>query len=121
MHTSLDNLPVAAERPGFIGRWASMGDHRFAYQSALAGSNLDSMLAAFDDGACPVEHWGYVFSGSMRVEFTDGHHEVLSAGDAFHTPPGHRPYMIEDTVLLQVSRLDEHEQLLRDVASKTSL
>ena len=118
MHASLENLPVAAERPGFIGKWTEMGDHHFAYQSAAAGSNLDRMLEVFDDRACPVEHWGYVFSGSMRIEFTDGHHEVVSAGEAFHTPAGHRPYMIEDTVLLQVSRRDEHAALLRAVAPR---
>lgn len=118
MHALLESLPVTLERPGFTGRWTEMGNLHFAYQSAAAGSNLDEMLTAFDDKACPVEHWGYVFSGSIRIEFTDGTHEIISAGEAFHTPPGHRPYMIEDTVLLQVSRQSEHEQLLQSVAAR---
>lgn len=117
MHASLEDLPVSIERPGFTGRWTEMGELHFAYQSAAAGSNLDEMLAIFDDKACPVEHWGYVFSGSMRIDFTDGRHETISAGEAFHTPPGHRPFMIEDTVLLQVSRQDQHAQLLRAVSA----
>lgn len=115
MHADLATLPIAIERPGFTGRWTEMGDLHFAYQSAAAGSNLDQMLQVFDDGSCPVEHWGYVFSGSMRIDFTDGHHEIISAGEAFHTPPGHRPRMLEDTVLLQVSRQSEHDALLRAV------
>jgi hypothetical protein len=92
-----------------------MGGLHWAFQTAAAGTNLDTMLAALDDGACPVEHWGYVFSGAMRVEYNDGHSEVLSAGDIFHVLPGHRPYMVEDTVLLQVSRAAAHEALLAQV------
>lgn len=117
MHASLETLPIAAEKPGFIGRWTEMGAHHFAYQSAAAGSNLDAMLAVFDDGACPVEHWGYVFSGRVRIEFVDGTKEILEAGDAFHVAPGHRPTMIEDTVMLQVSRASEHEALVAAVAA----
>lgn len=116
MHASLDTLPIAAQKPGFIGRWTEMGDHHFAYQSAAAGSNLDTMLAVFDDHACPVEHWGYVFSGRVRIEYVDGSEEIFEAGDAFHVAPGHRPSMIEDTVMLQVSRAAEHQALLAAVS-----
>ena len=117
MHASLENLPIAAEKPGFVGRWTEMGDHHFAYQSAVAGSNLDAMLAVFEDRACPVEHWGYVFSGRVRIEYVDGSEEFLEAGDAFHVAPGHRPTMVEDTVMLQVSRAAEHDALLAAVAA----
>lgn len=115
MHESLDGLPIAMERPGFTGRWTEMGDWHFAYQRAAAGSNLDQVLAAFEDRACPVEHWGYVFEGRVRIEYTDGTEEIVSAGEAFHTPPGHRPTMLEDTLMLQVSRREQHDRMLRDI------
>jgi len=117
VHHLLDGLPIAAEKPGFVGRWTEMGDLHFAYQTAAAGSNLDELLAVLENAACPVEHWGYVFSGRMRIEYVDGTVEFLSAGEAFHVPGGHRPSMVEDTVVLQVSRAAEHEQLLADVAA----
>ena len=117
MHQSLEGLPVTIDLPGFTGRWTEMGDLHFAYQKADAGSNLDRVLAIYDDKACRVEHWGYIFEGRVRIQFVDGHEEVIAAGEAFHTPPGHRPYMLEDTVMLQVSRMAEHDQMLADIAA----
>ena len=117
MHASLENLPIAAERPGFIGRWVELDGYHYAYQSAAAGSSLDAMLAPLPDSACPVEHWGYVFSGRVRIEYVDGSEEFLDAGDAFHVAPGHRPSMVEDTVMLQISRAAEHDALLAAVAA----
>jgi hypothetical protein len=116
MHQSLEGLPVTIDMPGFIGRWTEMGDLHFAYQKASAGSNLDRVLEIYDDRACRVEHWGYVFEGRVRIQFTDGHEEVIEAGEVFHTPPGHRPHMLEDTVMLQVSRMAEHDRMLADIA-----
>lgn len=49
----------------------------------------------------------------MRVEYIDGHEEILSAGDAFYIPSGHRPYMLEETELLQLTRKSDHNDLVR--------
>jgi Cupin domain len=115
MHQSLESLPVTAEMPGYRGQWTVMGDLHFAYEHCAAGSNIDPLISIYPDHACPVEHWGYIFSGSVRVEFVDGHEEVFSAGDAFHVPPGHRPYMLEDTVLLQLTRRDDHAGMIAEM------
>ena len=71
MHVSLEGLPIARELPGFEGRWTESGDWHFAYQKAAAGSNLDRVLAIYDDQACRVEHWGYVFEGRVRIQFVE--------------------------------------------------
>ena len=42
-----------------------------------------ALVKVFPDNACPVEHWGYIFRGKVRVEYTDGHEEILSAGGLF--------------------------------------
>ncbi len=120
MHASLEGLPVTIDLPGFTGRWTELGDLHFAYQKAAAGSNLDRVLEIYDDKACRVEHWGYVFEGRIRIQFVDGTEEIVEAGDAFHTPPGHRPLMLEDTVMLQVSRAADHEQMLHDIAAASA-
>jgi len=119
MHVLLEGLPIARELPGFEGRWTESGDWHFAYQKAAAGTNLDRMLAGLPDQACPVEHWGYVFSGRLQVRYVDGSDEIVEAGEAFHTAPGHRPHMLDDTVMLQVSRRADHDELLRAVAATT--
>jgi hypothetical protein len=49
----------------------------------------------------------------LRVEYTDGHEEILSVGDAFYIPVGHRPYMLEETELLQLTRKSDRNDLVR--------
>jgi quercetin dioxygenase-like cupin family protein len=74
---------------------------------------MDALVKVLPDNACPVEHWGYIFRGKVRVEYTDGREEILSAGDAFYIPGGHRPYMLEETELLQLTRKSDHNDLVR--------
>ena len=56
---------------------------------------------------------GLYIPGRVRVEYTDGREEILSAGDAFYIPSGHRPYMLEETELLQLTRKSDHNDLVR--------
>jgi mannose-6-phosphate isomerase-like protein (cupin superfamily) len=115
MHASLETLAITAETDTYRGQWTVLGEMHVSYEHCAAGSNIDDMVAIFENHACPVEHWGYVFSGSVRVEFTDGHEETFSAGDVFYVPPGHRPYMLEDTVLLQLTRKHEFEHMIGEI------
>jgi len=59
----------------------------------------------------------HIFKGQVRVEYTDGHEEILNAGDAFYIPRGHRPYMLADTELLQLTRKSEHNELVQKFVS----
>jgi hypothetical protein len=45
-----------------------------------------------------------------------GPQEVYEAGDAFYTPPGHRPYVDAGTELLQFSPTEELAVLERAIA-----
>ena len=112
MRTAKDELDVTAETPGYVGKWALLGDMHYAFETCASGYNMDDLVAVFPDRACPVEHWGYLFSGKVRVEYTDGTEETLKAGDAFYIKPGHRPYMLEETELLQLTRVDDHKHLV---------
>jgi hypothetical protein len=40
------------------------------------------------------------------VEYVNQPEEIFNAGD-FFVPPGHRPYMLEDTELLRITDKDE--------------
>ena len=113
MRVSKQDLPVSAETGAYSGAWAEFGDMHYAFETCAAGYDMDALVKIFPDNACPVEHWGFVFKGKVRVEYTDGREEVLSAGDAFYIPPGHRPYMLEETELLQLTRKSEHNELVR--------
>ncbi len=62
-----------------------------------------------------MEHWGYIFKGKVRVEYVDGSEEIFQAGDAFYVSPGHRPYMLAETELLQLNRKADHNELSRKI------
>ena len=46
--------------------------------------------------SCQVHHIGYVVSGRLRVEMTDGASLEVMGGDAFEIPPGHDAWVIGD-------------------------
>jgi hypothetical protein len=113
MRAAKRDLPVTAQTRDYTGVWAELGDMHYAFETCAGGYDMDALVKIFPDHACPVEHWGYVFRGKVRVEYTDGHEEILSAGDAFYIPSGHRPYMLEETELLQLTRKSDHNELVR--------
>jgi class 3 adenylate cyclase len=46
--------------------------------------------------SCQVHHIGYVVSGHLHVEMTDGASLEVMGGDAFEIPPGHDAWVIGD-------------------------
>jgi class 3 adenylate cyclase/quercetin dioxygenase-like cupin family protein len=46
--------------------------------------------------SCQVHHVGYVVSGHLRVEMTDGASIELIGGDTFEVPPGHDAWVVGD-------------------------
>jgi hypothetical protein len=85
-----------------VDRREDMDGYTVEFVSFGADSNLDGPLQALPGGMCQCPHWGYVIEGRMRFVY-DGREEVYEAGDAFYTPPGHRPYVDAGTELLQFS------------------
>ncbi|WP_329042999.1 hypothetical protein OHT61_32000 [Streptomyces sp. NBC_00178] len=113
MHANKNDEAITVETPGYVGKWSELGDMHFAFETCTAGYSMDDLLTAFPDRACPVEHWGYLFRGEVRVAYTDGTEEFLTTGDAFHIKPGHRPYMTAETELLQLTRVADHQHLVK--------
>lgn len=46
--------------------------------------------------SCQVEHFGYVISGRMAVQFDDGTHVEVGPGDCAHMEPGHDAWILGD-------------------------
>jgi hypothetical protein len=64
---------------------------------------------------CQCDHWGYLFSGSFRVTYTDGPVEVVRAGEAYHLRPGHFVQTLEPVELIEISPVDEHNRTMAAV------
>ena len=52
--------------------------------------------------SCQVHHLGYVVSGHLHVEMTDGASMDVMGGDAFEIPPGHDAWVIGDEPWISV-------------------
>jgi mannose-6-phosphate isomerase-like protein (cupin superfamily) len=96
-------------------RRQEMDGYTVEFVSFAADADLDGPLQSLPGGACQCPHWGYVIAGRMRFVFADGE-ETYEAGDAFYTPPGHRPYVDAGTEVLQFSPTEELGVLERAVA-----
>ena len=92
-----------------------MNGYTVEFVSFAADADLDGPLQALPGGMCQCPHWGYVIVGRMRFVYGD-REEVYQAGDAFYTPPGHRPYVEAGTEILQFSPTEELGVLERAIA-----
>jgi class 3 adenylate cyclase len=52
--------------------------------------------------SCQVHHLGYVLSGHLHVEMTDGASLEVMGGDVFEIPPGHDAWVIGDEPWISV-------------------
>jgi class 3 adenylate cyclase len=52
--------------------------------------------------SCQVHHLGYVVSGQLHIEMTDGASMDVMGGDAFEIPPGHDAWVIGDEPWISV-------------------
>ncbi len=74
-----------------------------------AGLDTGEMFADLVDGACQEPHWGYIIKGRITMRYTDGTTETLSAGQAYHIPPGHNAHVDEEAELVEFTRTDQGE------------
>jgi mannose-6-phosphate isomerase-like protein (cupin superfamily) len=96
-------------------RRTEMDGYTVEFVSFAADADLDGPLQSLPGGSCQCPHWGYVIAGRMRFVYGD-REEVYEAGDAFYTPPGHRPYVEAGTEILQFSPTQELGVLERAIA-----
>jgi hypothetical protein len=109
MHAARNDLPL--EMVGeYETRTAEWGDY-IAYFERIPGG-LD-YSAYYESCECP--HWGYIFKGRIRFVFSDGD-EIVSAGEAYYAPPGHKFEVLEDTETIEFSPTFEYRQHMEKVA-----
>jgi hypothetical protein len=120
MHVSKDELEptILGE---YEGRSIDAGDLRIAFESMPAQFPPDeSPFKGLPDDRCQCDHWGYLFTGSFRVTYTDGPDEVVRAGEAYHLRPGHFVQTIEPVEVMELSPVAEHDRTMAVVMRNMS-
>jgi hypothetical protein len=113
-HASKDQIPP--EKFGdYEGRMQQFGDYYVNFETIPAGLGGPEIFKGLPDDACQAEHWGYVFKGKIRYSYTDGHEDILSAGEAYYVAPGHVFEALEDTETVEFSPKEEFDKTLEVV------
>src|SRR2546429_9891787 len=68
---SHDELPLREIVRGYSSRMVDWGSMTVGFEHAEAGQDASSMLEGLPDNRCQAPHWGYLFSGTMGVEYAD--------------------------------------------------
>jgi mannose-6-phosphate isomerase-like protein (cupin superfamily) len=85
------------------------------FVSFLADADPTPLLKGLPNDHCHCPHWGIVTKGKVTFRYEDGREEVLEAGDAFYTPPGHVPIVEAGTEYLQFSPKEPLDEVSRQI------
>jgi len=106
-----EDLPEQEIAPGYSSRFADWGGITVAFEHATAGQDASTMIRGLPDDRCQAPHWGYLFSGTMVVEYAD-RSETIEGPRAYHVEPGHRISFQTDCDALEFTPTDALERTL---------
>ncbi|MEQ8840502.1 MAG: hypothetical protein RIB98_05945 [Acidimicrobiales bacterium] len=119
MRISKSDIPTKIDVPGAVARQArDFGDpSAFSslgaeYFSLAAGTDIAPLLAGLVDDACHAPHWGFMLSGQVVVNYTDGTEETCSSQDLFYWPAGHSVRVTDDAEVILFSPQTEHTAVM---------
>jgi hypothetical protein len=110
--TKIDVPGAVARQVGDFGDASKHGPLAAEWLSLGAGTDIAPLLLGLEDDACQAPHWGYVLSGNVVVDYTDGTSDACVTDDLFFWPPGHRVRVVEDAELLMFSPHLEHAAVI---------
>ncbi|MFY9265698.1 MAG: hypothetical protein WAO61_09780 [Solirubrobacterales bacterium] len=115
-HNHASKSSLEPERLGdYEGRMGRFGDYTVNFESIPKGMGGPEFFKGLPEDACQCEHWGYLFSGSFKFTYVDGHEEIVNSGEAYYAPPGHVFEALEDCETVEFSPSDELERTLEQI------
>jgi hypothetical protein len=114
--TRKDEAPLMIAEPVIEGRYVALDDWTVSFERFPIGSDPSPVFRGLPDDRCQCEHWGYVISGEITVNYVDAS-ETLRAGDAYYLRPGHLTVLADDTEVVEFSRTDELEKTMEVVSA----
>lgn len=118
MKIALKELPTTMDVPGATIKSVSEGEMVCAHMHMGQGVDFAPLLQGLPHDHCQCPHWGYVFSGKVRVNYQDGSEEIVESGDLYYWPSGHTVVFEEDTEYIEFSPQTQMEEVLNHVEAK---
>lgn len=119
MHITKNDIPTRIDAPGAVARQATnfgdasdYGSLAAEYFSLGAGTDIAPLLKGLDHDACHAPHWGYLISGEVVINYTDGSEETCKGDDLFYWPPGHSVRVVNDAEVILFSPQHEHTEVI---------
>jgi mannose-6-phosphate isomerase-like protein (cupin superfamily) len=121
---SRDDATARVERmPGYEGRYREADGYTMAFEKFEEGGDFTPFYKGLPDGLCQSHHWGFVIRGRL-IMHTPAGDEIVEAGEAYYTPPGHTDELAPGTELIEFSPSDELARTLevvgRNLESQTT-
>jgi class 3 adenylate cyclase len=103
LRKSLDDPDELVELPGVRVQIVELGDITVGRLVNEPGWRWSTHVRPTVGGEwCQARHVGFIISGRLGIEFSDGRTIVFGPGDVFDIPPGHDGYTIGDEPIVQV-------------------
>lgn len=119
MHITKTDIPTRIDVPGAVARQAGGFGSASTFESLAAeyfslgaGTDIAPLLEGLEGDACQAPHWGYMISGHVVVNYTDGTEDVCVTNDVFYWPAGHSVRVVEDAEVILFSPHAEHAAVM---------
>ena len=99
---SKQDAPEFVELEGYEGRFGQLLDYTVGFETYTADADLSELFKGLPDDRCQCPHFGVVLKGKLKFMGPDGD-TVVEAGEAYHVPPGHTPFLYAGTEVVEFS------------------
>ncbi|MEV7134206.1 hypothetical protein AB0N24_15070 [Arthrobacter sp. NPDC093128] len=113
--SSNDETARVKRMTGYEGRYRESDGYTIAFEKFEEGGDFTPFYKGLPDDLCQSHHWGYVVRGRL-IMHTPAGDEIVQAGEAYYTAPGHTDELDPGTELVEFSPTEELARTLAVVA-----
>lgn len=111
--------PIAVDEERIQGRYADLDGYTVGFETFKEDADAAPLFKGLPDDRCQCPHWGVVTAGQITFRWAD-RDETYGEGDAYYAPPGHVPFVVAGTTLVEFSPTAELDRTMAAVAANLS-
>ena len=119
-HISKETASQVESMEGFEGRYHELDGYTVGFETHSKDADPADLYKGLPDDRCQCPHWGIVTKGKLVYRYADGE-EVITAGQAYYTRPGHTPQLFAGSEVVEFSPTDllqkTMEVVLKNIAA----